>query len=275
MRTENDASLDPRQVRDKALGLRESVNSARLRMISHREQLARLRAEVTVLRELAALGAAPPAVSSIPSPLPVRADAAPPAPVAMVSAPPAPMPVLAVPVPALAVPAPVVKEAAADSAPAAAPFRADFGPFARRAAPYAAIVAFAIAFELKPAPRPSAGLPLAAADAAAPQPAADAARPAPLAFADDGADEALLLVHEWRVPGDERTIAERLDPGVQLPGAEPAWSAERTGERVYRVSYRPPAGAPAYDFDVDLDARRVDPTPDTAELIAPRLTARR
>ncbi|MBI3566104.1 MAG: hypothetical protein HY079_12975 [Elusimicrobia bacterium] len=260
MRTENDASLDPRQVRDKALGLRESVNSARLRMISQREQLARLRAEVTVLRELAALGAAPPAVSSVPSPLPVRADA--------------PRPALAVPVPALPAPAPVVKEAAADSAPAAASFRTDFGPFARRAAPYAAIMAFAVAFELRPAPRPS-GLPLSAADAAAPKPAPDAVRPAPAVLEDDGADEALLLVHEWRLPGDERTVAERLDDGVQLPGAEPAWSAERTGERVYRVSYRPPAGEPVYDFDVDLDARRVDPTPDTAELIAPRLTARR
>ncbi len=240
-----DASIDPRDVRDKALGLRESVNAARARMSAQREQLERLRAEVTVLRELAALGAAPPAASAVPSPLPRY------------------------------VPAPVVKEAAADSAPVAVPFRTDARSFARQALPYAAIVVFAVAFQLKPAPRPAAGLPLSDAEAAAPKPLASPPSPAPLASEDDGADQALLLVNEWRLPGDERTIVERLDNGVQLPGAEPAWSAERTGERVYRVSYRAPDGAPAYDFDVDLDARRVDPTPGTAELLAPRLTARR
>lgn len=267
MRTENDETTrDPREVRDKALGLRESVNVARMRMISQREQLARLRAEVTVLRELAALGAAPPPTAAVPSPLPVRADARPlPVPAPAVSVPPLPaLPVVA---------APVAKEAAADSAPSAAPFGTDYGPLARRAAPYAAIAVFAVALQMRPAPAPAAGLPLSAADHAVPKPVPGSVAAAPAE--DDGASEALLLVHEWRLPGDERTVAERLDDGVQLPGAEPAWDAERTGDRVYRVSYRPPAGEPTYDFDVDLDSRRVDPTPETADLIAPRLTARR
>jgi hypothetical protein len=30
-----------------------------------------------------------------------------------------------------------------------------------------------------------------------------------------------------------------------------------------------------YDFDVDLDDRRVDPTPDTERLLAPRLVTAR
>ena len=198
-------------------------------MSAQRDQLARLRAEVTVLRELASLGAAPPACSSIPSPLPACVRAA------------------------------VVKEASEDSAPSEASFRTELHPFARRAAPYAAIVAFAVAFQLKPAPRSAAGAP----------------PPAPPAAQDDGADEALLLVHEWRLPGDERPSVERFDNGVRLPGREPAWKAEVAGERIYRVSYRASDDAPRYDFDVDLNARRVDPTPETADLLAPRLTARR
>lgn len=240
-----DSAIDPRDVRDKALGLRESVNAARARMSAQRDQLARLRAEVTVLRELAALGVAPPAVSSIPSPLPSY------------------------------VPAPVVKVAAPDSAPVAVPFRTDLRPFARQAVPYAAIFIFAVAFQLKPAPRPVVGLSLSDAEPVVPKPIASASSLAPLSAEDDGADQALLLVNEWKLPGDERTLVERFDNGVQLPGAQPAWTAERTGDRVYRVSYRSPEGTPSYDFDVDLDARRVDPTPDTAELLAPRLTARR
>jgi len=242
----SDATTNPWELRDKALSLRESVNSSRARMAAQREQLARLRAEVTVLRELAARGAvaAPPAAAAIPSPLPSR------------------------------IPAPAAEEAVADSAPATAPFGAGRGLFSARAVPYAAIFLLAVGLQFKPGPRPAAGLPLTAAAPAAPRPAADAPAPAPSAVDDDRAAEALLLAHEWRLPGDETPLSERLG-GVDLPGTSPAWSAEPAGERVYRVSYRAPDGSAAYDFDVDLDARRVDPTPETAELLAPRLTAQR
>jgi hypothetical protein len=41
------------------------------------------------------------------------------------------------------------------------------------------------------------------------------------------------------------------------------------------VNFKPSRSELGYDFDVDLAARRVDPTPDTAELISPRLASRR
>ncbi|MDE2491728.1 MAG: hypothetical protein KGM24_12850, partial [Elusimicrobia bacterium] len=91
----------------------------------------------------------------------------------------------------------------------------------------------------------------------------------------DDAAEALLLAHDWRLPGDARTLAGRLGPGQDLPGARPSWTAARTGERSYRVAFRPGAGRPDYEFDVDLDARLVEPTPDTARLLAPRLLVAR
>jgi len=92
---------------------------------------------------------------------------------------------------------------------------------------------------------------------------------------DGGSEEALLLAHDWRMPGDERTIADRLGSGTVPPGSKPEWTAERTGERTYRVTFTPSGTETGYDFDVDLSSRRVDPTPETAELISPRLTAQR
>ena len=69
--------------------------------------------------------------------------------------------------------------------------------------------------------------------------------------------------------------AARLAPGVEPPGTRPAWTVGRTGAFAYQVSFRASADAPVYDFDVNLDARQVSPTPDTAALLAPRLVSRR
>lgn len=155
---------------------------------------------------------------------------------------------------------------------AAAPLAA---PAARKRAaaarwlPYAALAVFAVASRA-PERRPEA--PAAVAEAARPprvEPAAEAAAD------DDRGDEAIALVHEWRVPGDDRPVVERLQRDPAPPGARPAWSVERTGEATYRVSFRPARAESALEFDVDLDARRVEPSPGTAELLAPRLTARR
>jgi hypothetical protein len=117
----------------------------------------------------------------------------------------------------------------------------------------------------------------------APSPKASAAPAAPITAAapvapaldDGGAEEALLLAHDWRMTGDERSLSERLGTGTNPPGAQSEWTAERTGERTYRVTYKPSGSEAGYDFDVDLTARRVDPTPETAELISPRLASRR
>lgn len=232
----------PSDLRDRALNLRESVNSARARLSAQRDRIERLRAEMAALRALAAFRpAAPPAAGT-------------PAPAARTRT------------------APLSRDAAMDSAPATASLETGAGRL-RRAAPYALILAAAIALQLRPSGRARAGVPLSAAVPAAPR-ALPAGPASPLPEA-DGADEALLLVHEWKVPGDARPLSERLTPGGLPPGARPEWNAERTGERTYRVSFRASDAEPSYEFDVDLDARRVDPTPETAELITPRLAASR
>ena len=220
-----DPVVDSTALRDKALNLREAVNSSRARMNAQNDHMARLRAQIASLREMLE--------ESI---LTVAAG---------------------VPAPAT----PVSKETAAESAPTAVSFQAGARPW--RTLPYAAILAVALAIQLRAAPHRSEEIP-----------SPSAAVPASAVSEDDGANEALLLVHEWRLPGDERALSDRLDPGVELPGAKPAWTVERTGELAYRVSFHAGEDAPSYDFDVDLDAHRVDPTPDTAELIAPRLVSR-
>lgn len=169
-------------------------------------------------------------------------------------------------------PKPVLKEAAPISAVGTVSLKTGTRASGARLLPYAAILGVAVAFQLRPAPRRAAGVPVAAAASQAAVIAAPLAAPISV---DDAADEALLLAHEWRMPGDDRALSDRLDPGVQPPGAPPAWNVERTGDRVYRVTFRADDASPAYDFDVDLAARRVDPTPDTAALMAPTLSAQR
>ena len=213
---------DLADLRDKTLGLRDSVNSARAHLYNQRETLRGLCAELAALRRLAA---AP-------------------------------------------IPAPVEKEAAPDSARAVAT-SLPTGAVRRQVSlagllPYAVLAAFAIASQL-PARRPAIAAATEVLQAGpAPEPVAD----------DDRGDEAVSLVRGWHVPGDDRPIIERVQHPSQPPGARPAWSVERTGNTTYRVSFRPMDTEPALEFEADLDARSVEPSPDTAELLAPRLSAR-
>lgn len=193
-------------LRDKALGLRESVNGTRARLHNQDETLRRLRAELAELKELARTKA------------------------------------------------PVVPRRHVSVA---------------KLLPYAVLASFAIISQL-PERRPES-LPAIAAPARLLR-----AEPAPSIDPDDDrGDEAIALVHEWRVPGDDRPITERLQQVTELPGARPAWTAERTGKTTYRVSFLPLRAETALEFDVDLDAKRVDPSTATAELLAPHLTAGR
>jgi hypothetical protein len=225
----------PLELRDKALNLRESVNSSRARMHAHRQKIELLRVQLAELR-------------------------------AMVEKP------MTAPAPTPKTLAPVMKEAAADSAPVAVSFKTD-EPFPTwKVVPYAAIFVVGVGLQMMPGSRRG--------PVTAPPPAAAAATiasdPSPEPILDDGgADEALLMAHDWKLPGDERPLAERLGAGANPPGSQPEWSTERTGDRLYRVSFKPNGSDANYDFDVDLAAHRVDPTPETAELISPRLTAGR
>ncbi|MDE2509839.1 MAG: hypothetical protein KGL74_01835 [Elusimicrobia bacterium] len=251
MNQEPETSADPAALRDQALNLRESVNSSRARLYAQREQLTRLRAELSALRALAATPPTGAAPASAPAPTPVPARA------------------FAVPIP-VKIPS-VSMVAAADSAPAAAPSRTDGGKRTWSALPYAALLAAAVLLQRNASLRREAvpADPVVPIETAFVPPAPEAA------FEDPGADQALLLAHDFRLPGDERPLAERLNAGANPPGSRPAWTAERTGDRTYRVRYQSTDDQPDYEFDVDLDARRVDPTPETAELIAPQLASRR
>ncbi len=171
------------------------------------------------------------------------------------------------------------KEAAEDSAPKAVSLPRT-GRW-KKAAPYAAILVCAAGLEMARA-RCHARAELA--DLAA------LAQPAPAVFADNGrsfskggpvlseddrSQEAVLLVHQWKLPGDEMSLSERLGGELDLPGSRPSWSVERTSERGYRVTFQEGVNAVPYAFEADLDAKVVWPTAETQELLAPRLASLR
>ena len=222
---------------DKALNLRRSVNSSRARMSAQKERLERLRREIAELR---ALVEKPPL--SAPATGAIRLTP---------------------------ISAPFVKEAVSVSAAATAPFKTGARYDSWKPVPYIAIFFVAAGLQLH-ASRAKA---LAARAVFPAMPAVAVRAPMP-ALDDGGADEALLLAHDWRLPGDERPLSERLGSDTNPPGTRPEWTAERTGERTYRVTFRANRADVGYDFDVDLTARRVDPTPETAELISPALVSR-
>ena len=143
--------------------------------------------------------------------------------------------------------------------PATAASEANAGHDSWKPVPYIALFFAAVAMQLH-APRFQAPARAAAVPAAA-------FRPPPEPVLDDGAGEALMLARDWRLPGDERPLSERLGSGENPPGAQPEWTVGRTGELTYRVSFRPRSAEAGYDFDVDLGDRRVSPTPETAKLL--------
>lgn len=91
---------------------------------------------------------------------------------------------------------------------------------------------------------------------------------------DDEGAQALLLAAAWRDPEDGQTLDERLGAPVDLPGAPPAWNAERTGARSYLVRRRGPAGE-IDELAVDLALGSVEPSVVTRRRRNPALVSRR
>lgn len=227
------ARLHTEIMRERAAGLHESAEAAKARLVAREEALARLRTQVSLLKK--SLQPAPVAV-----PVPVPAKEA--------------LPVSAV-------------------AGASLPRTRNWASLA----PYAAIVACAFYLDLGGIRRPAVvAHDLSALVRPAPVPVVSArpvAKGAPVLVDDDRSQEALLLVHEWKLPGDEKSLGERLGGELDLPGGRPAWSVERTGARGYRVTFQPAEKDLPYAFEADVESRVVWPTPETQELLAPRFTA--
>jgi len=89
-----------------------------------------------------------------------------------------------------------------------------------------------------------------------------AARPAPV---DPDALEAIALVQDSRLAGDEETVLGRLSGTVRNPAYPRAWSAEKTEGASYLIIFREPAGSPAYAFEVNLETEAVEATPEAVE----------
>ncbi|MBI2385154.1 MAG: hypothetical protein HYV14_03975 [Elusimicrobia bacterium] len=77
--------------------------------------------------------------------------------------------------------------------------------------------------------------------------------------------EAVALVQDSRLAGDEATVLERLAGTVRNPAYPRAWSAEKTEGGSYLVIFREPAGVPAYAFEVNLETEAVEATPEAVE----------
>ncbi len=175
------------------------------------------------------------------------------------------------------------KEAVSDSAQVgAAPFAAELVGRPRRAWGLAASGVAALALAAGVLSREPAAVP---ADPAPSRVAAPAPLPALPAFAsarsdeplptdDDEAEQALLLAAAWRDPQDGQTLDERLGTPVDLPGAPPAWNAERTGARSYLVRRRGPGGE-VDELMVDLGLGSVAPCAATRRRPTPALVTRR
>jgi len=221
-------------MRERAEGLREAAQTAKTRLAEREEALARLRVQVASLKASLA-------------PAPVVQTAAP----AAVRVAPLPVP---------------EKE---PSLPRTAGWKS--------LAPYAAIVACAVVLELGGSRRPAPVAPnLTALAHPAPAVVANArpaAKGAPVVTDEDRSQEALLLVHEWKLPGDEESLGERLGGELDLPGGRPSWSVERTGALGYRVTFQSTEKDLPYAFEADIEARVVWPTAETQELLGPRFTA--
>ena len=90
----------------------------------------------------------------------------------------------------------------------------------------------------------------------------------PAFVVDEDARDAIALVQQSSLAGDEVPVLERLSGTPRPHGSEKAWSAEKTEEASYLVIYREPAGLPAYAFEVDLESGLVQPTPEAVDALA-------
>ena len=231
------ARLQDEIIRERAEELHEAARAAQARLVAREEALVRLRSQVALLKA----SLTPPAAREA-------------------------LPVISVP----------AKEADLDSArfrPASLPRT---GRNWTAYAPYMAIAVCAIALELSGARRSPVVLDLTALAHPAPAIVAGtkpAAKGVPVVGDEDRSQEALLLVHEWILPGDVKSLGERLGSELDLPGGRPAWTVERTAERGYRVTFKPDEKSIPLMFEADIEARVVWPAPETQELLAPRFTA--
>jgi hypothetical protein len=160
-----------------------------------------------------------------------------------------------------------LKEAVADSAPTTTSFKVDVSGTLPRIMPYAALMSAAVLLHLyHPTQYPMGVIeqtPVAAVTIPQPTLSAD--------FDDEATQEALHLAQEWHLNGEELSLAQRLETATPPPGAPSAWNCERVGEHIYHVTFHPINTPLSYDFDVDLELRRVDPTALTAQLLAPQV----
>jgi hypothetical protein len=230
---ETAARLSAEIMRERAEGLHEAAQSAKSRLVAREEALARLRGQVAMLK--ASLHPAP-------------------------ALPPAPQ------IPAT--------ERYREEVPL--PHAVAMGPWMSYA-PYAVIAICAVFLEIGGAPRPAV-IAHNLATLVRPAPAVilntkPAAKGAPVLIDEDRSQEALLLVHEWKLPGDEKSLGERLGGELEIPGGRPSWSVERTGAKGYRVTFQPAPKDLPFAFEADIESRVVWPTPETQELLAPRFTA--
>lgn len=85
---------------------------------------------------------------------------------------------------------------------------------------------------------------------------------------DEDARDAVALVQQSTMAGDELPVLSRLGGVVRHADGRKAWSAEKTDEASYLVIYREPAGYPAYAFEVDLESGLVQPTPEAVDAVA-------
>ena len=90
----------------------------------------------------------------------------------------------------------------------------------------------------------------------------------PVYVVDEDAREAISLVQQSTMAGDETPVLARLGGVQRNADGSKAWSAEKTDEASYLVIYREPAGFPAYAFEVDLESGAVQPTPEAVDAIA-------
>ena len=235
---QNVVRLQAEIMRERAEGLHEAAQIAKARLVEREEALVRLRGQVALLK----------ASLNPPSPPPKTV--------------------------AISVPE---KEADMDSARFTAASLPRTGMNWMSVLPYAAILACVAVIELGGSNRPDrVTRDLTALAHPAPEFISNlrpAAKGAPLVADEDRSQEAMLLVHEWKLPGDEKSLGQRLGGELDLPGGRPAWTVERTAQYSYRVTFQPDDKAVPYAFEADIESRVVWPAPETQELLAPRFTA--
>lgn len=82
---------------------------------------------------------------------------------------------------------------------------------------------------------------------------------------DSRSSEAIALVQQWHMAGDDQSVSERLGTGPDSSGKAPAWSAEKVDEEVYLVLVRERSGTHVCAFETNLKTQAVLPTPEAVD----------